>query len=199
MNNRKLHIFSVMPTGHTIGSPDALFHNLYRVTLKNGEIWAVDPTGAQYGNADSPCPWHDYAQRWAIEINRECEFGYIRNQAYTSYGMFPQRHMIAQTMEKQELTKLLEEKIPLLAREHGGKLNAMLAGSDAIFRQAKERFLDMLGNHLKVSLDKLYSPDRIARRNKEIERQLSKNMADPERQKSLADFNKFVASAAALS
>jgi len=41
--------------------------------------------------------------------------------------------MVAQKIEKQELTKALEEKISALAREHGGKLNAILKGSDAAF------------------------------------------------------------------
>jgi hypothetical protein len=52
------------------------------------------------------------------------------------------RQALAQKIEKEELTKALEEKIPLLAKEHGGKLNTILRGSDAAFKQAKDRFLD---------------------------------------------------------
>lgn len=137
MINRKLRISLILPNGHQIDPPDSFFHNLYRVTLKNGEIWAVDTTGAQYGYADPLCPWRDFEQRWSGKINRECEFGYIRHQVYESYGMFPARHMVAQKIEKQELTKALEEKVPALAREHGGKLNAISRNSDAVFKQAR--------------------------------------------------------------
>jgi glutathionylspermidine synthase len=109
--------------------------------------------------------------------------------------MFPVRYMVAQKMEKEELTKALEEKIPSWAREHGGKLNAILKGSDAAFKQAKDRFLDQLEDHLKVSMAKLYTPEQIMRREREIGCQLSQNMADPERQKSLEGMMKFMVSA----
>ena len=58
-------------------------------------------------------------------------FGYIRYRTYQSFGTFPMRYMVAQKIEKQELTQALEEKIPALAEEHGGKLNTILRGSDA--------------------------------------------------------------------
>jgi glutathionylspermidine synthase len=109
--------------------------------------------------------------------------------------LVPARHMVAQKIEKQELTKALEEKIPALAREHGGKLNAILRGSDAAFKQAKDRFLDQLEDHLRVSMTKLYAPEQITRRNKEVECQLSQNMADPDRQKGLDGLMRFMASA----
>jgi hypothetical protein len=50
--------------------------------------------------------------------------------------------MAAQKMEKQDLGKALEEKVPAWAPEYGGKLNAILRGSDAAFKQAKNRRLD---------------------------------------------------------
>lgn len=97
--------------------------------------------------------------------------------------MFPVRQIVAQKIEKQELAKALEEKIPALAREHKGKLNAILRGLNVAFKQAKDRFLDQLEDHLRASMIKLYASEQITRRNKEIERQLSQNMADPDRQK----------------
>ena len=103
--------------------------------------------------------------------------------------------MVAKKIETQELTKALEEKIPALAREHGGKLNAILRGSDTAFKQAKGRFLDQLEDHIRASMAKLYAPEQITRRNKEIECQLSQNMADPNRQKALDGFVSFMVSA----
>jgi hypothetical protein len=195
VTNQKLRISVILPSGHQIDPPEPLFHNLYRATLKNGEIWAVDTTRAQYGYADPLCPWHDFEQRRSGKINRECEFGYIRHQVYQSYAMFPVRYMVAQKIEKQELTKVLEEKIPALAQEHGGKLNAILRGSDAAFKQAKDRFLDQLEDHLTASMTKLYGPEQITRRNKEVEFQLSQNMSNPDGQKRLDGMMNFMASA----
>ena len=98
-------------------------------------------------------------------------------------------------MEKQELAKALEDKISSWAQEHGGKLNAILIGSDATFKQAKDKFLEQLDGHLKVSMTKLYSPEQILKREKEVDCQLSQNMADPKRQKSYEGMMKFMAAA----
>jgi hypothetical protein len=192
--DQKLRISAILPSGHQIDPPES-FHNLYRVTLKSGEIWAVDTTGAQYGYADPLCPWHYFEQYRSSKINRECEFGYIRHQVYQSHAMFPVRNIVAQRIEKEELTKALQEKIPALAREHGGKLNAILRGSDSAFKQAKDRFLDQLEDHIKASVIKLYALEQVIRRNKEIECQLSQNMANPDGQKSLEGMIRFMASA----
>jgi len=109
--------------------------------------------------------------------------------------MFPARHMVAQTIKKQELTKALEEKIPDLAREHRGRFNAILRGSDAAFKRGKDQSLDQLEDHLRASMTKLYTPEQIMRRDKEVECQLSQNMADPDRKKGLDGLMKFMASA----
>jgi glutathionylspermidine synthase len=74
-------------------------------------------------------------------------------------------------------------------------LNAILRGSDAAFKQAKDRFLDQLEEHLRASMTKLYALEQITRRNKEVECQLSQNMADPDRQKGLDGLMRFMASA----
>jgi hypothetical protein len=193
--NQKLRVSPILPTGQHIDPPNSLFHNLYRATLKSGEIWAIDTTGAQCGYADPLCPWRDFEQHRSSSINRECKFGYIRHRVFQSSGMFPMRPMVAQKVEKQDLTETLEEKIPAWAQAYGGKLSTILRGSDATFEQAKNRFLDQLEDHLKASMNKLYTPEQIARRNKVVERQLSQNMADPNRQKELEGFLGFMASA----
>jgi hypothetical protein len=193
--NQKLRISLIFQNGHPIDPPDLLFHNLYRVILKNGEVWAIDTTGAQCGYADPLCPWRDFEQHRSSKINREYEFGCIRRQVFQSFGMFPARHMVAQKVEKQDLAEALEEKIPVWAQEYGGKLNTILRGSDPAFKRAKSRFLDQLEDHIKASMTKLYTPEQIARRNKVVECQLSQNMADPNRQKGLEGFIRFMASA----
>jgi hypothetical protein len=103
--------------------------------------------------------------------------------------------MVAQKVEKQDLANALDEKIPAWAQEYGGKLNAILRGSDAAFKQAKTGFLERLEDHLKASMTELYTPEQITRRNKVVDCQLSQNMADPKRQKELEGLIRFTASA----
>lgn len=74
------------------------------------------------------------------------------------------KNMVAQKIEKMELTRKLEKKVPVLVRDHGGRLNAMLLGSEATFKQAKDRFLHQFENHLRAAMAKLYTPNQIARR-----------------------------------
>lgn len=70
-----------------------------------------------------------------------------------------------------------------------------MRGSDTAFKQAKDGFFDQLEDHLRASTTKLYAPGQITRRNKEVECQLSQNVADPERQKGFDDLMRYMASA----
>jgi hypothetical protein len=83
--------------------------------------------------------------------------------------MFPARCIVAQKIEKEELAKALEEKIPAIAQEHGGKSNTILKGSDAAFEQAKNTFVDQFEGYLRACVIELYALLQISRRNKKIE------------------------------
>jgi len=122
----------------------------------------------------------------------------MRLRTYQLCKMFPVRHMVAQNIEKQELTQALEEKIPALAQENGGKLNAVLIGLGAAFRQAGDKFLDQLEDYIRTSMSKMYTPQQLTRRSKESDHQLSQNMADPDRKKELEGFTRFTASALSI-
>ncbi|RDL37479.1 uncharacterized protein BP5553_04912 [Venustampulla echinocandica] len=148
-----------------------------------------------HGYEDPLCPWPYFEQHRSNKINRELNFGYIRHQASQSHGMFPAGCIVAQKIEKEELAEALEEKIPAIAQEHGGKLNAILRGSDAAFKQAKNTFVDQFEGHPRACVIELYAPQHIRRRNKEIESQLSQNRDDPERQKDLDGMMRFIESA----
>lgn len=87
--------------------------------------------------------------------------------------MFPARCIVARKIEKEELAKALEEKIPAIAQEHRGKLKAILRGSNAAVKQAKITFVDQFEGHLRACVIELYDSQQIRRRNKEIESQLS--------------------------
>ena len=56
--------------------------------------------------------------------------------------MFPAKCRVVQKIEKEELAKALEKKIPAIEQEHRGRLDAILRGSDPTFKQAKEIFVD---------------------------------------------------------
>jgi len=90
MKNPQLQICPILPNGYHIYPPTSPLHNLYKVKLKNAEIWAIDTTGAQHGYGDPLCPWRDFEQHRPSKINRESEFGYI-HQVFQSYGMLPAR------------------------------------------------------------------------------------------------------------
>jgi hypothetical protein len=93
------------------------------------------------------------------------------------------RQIVATVAEKQDLTSALKAKIPTWAQECGGKLSAILRGSDATFKKAEVRLLNQFESHLKASTTALYSPEKITRRNEMIGNQLSRNLADPAGQK----------------
>jgi hypothetical protein len=192
VGNQKLQISVIFLDGLQVNPPDPLLHNVYRVTLKNGEIWAIDTTGAQYGYADPLYPWHDLEHR-SVTTNRELNFGDIRHHIYPAYETFPSRHMVTEKIEKEELTRAIEEKIPELAQQHRGKLSFILKGSDSAFEQAKNRFLDQLEGHIRASVARLHTPEQITRRNNKVDSQLAKNARDPDGQRKLIDLIRFVA------
>ncbi len=185
LNEPKLQICVRVLEGQGPVRPSQYFHNVYRITLKNGEVWAVDATGAQFGYVDPLCPWHDFEQRRLGKVEAERAFGHVRYKAYQSHGLSPLRNMVARKIELEELTEALEDKIPALAAEFGPKLHIVLRGSDAAFQQAKDNFLNQLDNEIISIMTEMYTPAQIMRRNKEVGCQLSKNMADPEGRKQL--------------
>lgn len=188
MINQKRRICPILQSGAQIDLPEPLPHNLYRVTLKNGEIWAIDTTGAQYGCAEPLCPWRDFEQQRVSKINRECEFGYMWHLFYQ-----PTVFAVAQ-LEQQELAKLLENKIPVWAREYGGNFNAILRGSDSVFKAAANKFLGQFEYDLGISITELHTPEKIERRAEKVKSEMSLNVADPRRRQELERLIRYMAS-----
>lgn len=154
----------------------------------------MDITGAEYGYPGPLSPWLDFALHRSSKINRESDFGYVRRQVYRQYGSFPLRHTVAHTIEKLEVTKALEERIPAWAQERGGKLNPVLRGTDVTFKQAKDILLDQIVDHFRLSMVMLYSPEYFLRRVIEIESQLAKNLANLDSREWLEGLTSFMAS-----
>ena len=156
-----------------IDLPYPFVHYLYKVTLKNGEVWAVDPTGSQYGYPDPLCPWHSLEQRRSYKVGGIEMYGALKQQAYQAGRTIPMRHFVAEMTEKRALTEKIENKIPALAEACE---NNILGGTDANSEKAKHRFLDQLDGHLRVSMSELSAPGQIAGRNKMIDAQMAENM-----------------------
>lgn len=60
-----------------------------------------------------------------------------------------------------------------------GKLSAILDGSEVVFEEVKGKFLDVLEDIVKEAVVSLYTPEKVRRRNDEIDR-----MFNPESEES---------------
>ena len=105
-------------------------HCVYKVTMKNGQMWAIDVTGAQYGYLDTLCPWSQYERERCDKIDSIRAFGYFRNQPKDPYGLLKGAKMA----EEMALTEALDDQIPRWAQEYGGALNIILKGPEVTFR-----------------------------------------------------------------
>ncbi|KAK6828783.1 hypothetical protein RU639_003699 [Aspergillus parasiticus] len=137
-------------------------HIIYRVVLKSGEIWAMDPSGAQYGFSECLYTWSDFEKYRLGKVHFANSLGYHRGEMsrFNGYGLD------VSDMELLELTSALDEKIPALANVYGGKLKLILQGSDATFQKAKNELLDQLSICVNRCLDEIYAPERVAKRSR---------------------------------
>ncbi|OOO09038.1 hypothetical protein OAory_01103340 [Aspergillus oryzae] len=137
-------------------------HIIYCVVLKSGEIWAMDPSGAQCGFSECLYTWSDFEKYRVGKIHFENSLGYHRGEMsrFNGYGLD------VSDMELLDLTSALDEKIPALANVYGGKLKLILQGSDATFQKAKNELLDQLSICVNRCLDEIYAPERVAKRSR---------------------------------
>lgn len=177
MTNPTLRIIPIHPDKSRM-DVSVMYHNLYKVTLKNGDVWAVDPTAAQFGYPSPLWPFHDLVKNRSTEVNEGEGLGHIRFITYKGRGHDPHRYFIAKKLAQEELAALIDAKIPQLAQGLGGKLGNILKGSDAAFEKAKEVLLTQLGDWIKASLLHLYLPTQILKRAQMIEAKISKDKED---------------------
>lgn len=192
--NPELQLITLQKNGTEIRFPGNEFHNLYKITLGNGDVWALDPTCAQFGHSSPLQPWHDFLWYRATKINNEYDFGYMRSPEFNKNTSYTDRFMLAHETEKLELAGLIDGKIPELASKYNGKLENILKGSDATFAKAKDVFLAQLDVYLSIFMIEMYTPEQIARRANVVEAQFSLIMKDPDAQKRDMDMASFVAS-----
>lgn len=122
--------------------PDPCYHNIYRVTLPNGEIWAIDPTGAAFG-FDSLYSWTQYREKHTTGHRIQAyALGSVRRGANTACEYLP--------AELLSLAASLDAKIPVFAIDFGGKLASLIEGTDTTFLEAKEKFLDRVEEEVRA-------------------------------------------------
>ncbi|KAE8369786.1 hypothetical protein BDV27DRAFT_152668 [Aspergillus caelatus] len=139
-------------------------HHVYRATLNNGEIWVIDPSGAQYGFSECLYTWSEFKKHRLGRIHREANLGYHREEIPRSCLQLNDRCMVIWWMELFDFRSAVEEKIPTLSNAYGGNLKLILQGSDAAFQKAKNELLDKLGICVTLCLDEVFAPERIAQR-----------------------------------
>jgi hypothetical protein len=166
--NLKFRIIHVTADGSLFDRPND--HNLYKVTLKNGDVWAVDPSGAQFGYTNPLSAWHNYQRHRLSKVNTVVEFGHISRylfnttaNLYESPGECESTDWVAQRVEKRTLAKMIDEIIS------AQDLSNMLTGSDGVFESAKGRFLERLEGHVKSAMERLYSREVLQRLRQEVD------------------------------
>ncbi|KAF1831121.1 hypothetical protein BDW02DRAFT_70246 [Decorospora gaudefroyi] len=104
-----------------IGTPDSIYHNIYLVGLNDDEIWAIDPTGAQFGYYEPLCSWGTFQERIS-DVQRVEEFGYIRDKVFYDHASYPVKLLISLQAEKDDLVKKVEDWLDAWATLHGREL-----------------------------------------------------------------------------
>lgn len=172
----KLQIF-VLDKNNNILAP-CTSHFVYRVVLRgSGEIWAVDPTGKQYGYSEVTYGWN--------ELDR-C--GWTINQV-GPVGTNPWAIVQMETIEKKELSDAINKNIPLWAKKHGGgkgNISGILKGSDAAFGEVERKFLGEVEDTIKGYMARYNLPEETKKRNAEM-MALLPDLDDPEVMKNLRD------------
>ncbi|KAE8325446.1 hypothetical protein BDV39DRAFT_206984 [Aspergillus sergii] len=158
-------------------------HHVYRATLNNGEIWAIDLSGTQYGFSQCLSPWREFENTRLTSVHRQANLGYHRVEIRRSCYHLKDRCMVIWWAELFDLAAALEEKIPTLSSSHGGNLKSILQGSEAAFQNAKSELLDKLGNFVNIGLDETFAPQSIAMRSQlvDIRMALEISPSHPER------------------
>ncbi len=166
---------------------------MYKVVLKQGETWAIDPTGAQFGYHEPLCSWKTFQQR-VTSVEKSLEFGSLRNKVFFCEGAkTPLKFVLSQLMETEQLVKIIEDWFSLSVKQkYNGNFKSILKEPEAKFLSSKQEFLAQLSAHVKNSVARLYVPAEIAKRTKEVDARVARNQADPTIQKDFEGFERFV-------
>lgn len=150
----------------------------------SGEQWALDPTCSQFGYRRPLIPWDEVA----VRTGKGGMVGFKTIHAHGAshlwwhhLGCNPTREQALQRMEVRGVWKAVHAHRPMFTGVFGrkGKLSAILDGSEVVFEEVKGKFLDVLEDIVKEAVVSLYTPEKVRRRNDEIDR-----MFNPESEES---------------
>ena len=110
--------------------------------MENGEVWAVDTTGAQYGHHEVIYRWDDYQQERCERITEQRHFGCLRQAPETF-------------LQRRTLVEAIDNQISSRAELYGVQLNSVLEGSHAQFQTARQEFLQQFDTDVLASLEKI--------------------------------------------
>ena len=158
---------TVTSDGSQVHPHDPL-HYIYKVSMKNGETWAVDVTEAQYGHHQLMYRWRNYEQENCAKITERRQFGYLRS----AHGSFRDSPIT------KALVEAIEQQIPYWVKEYGGRLNNILKGPEKRFQAQKQGFLNNFESHVQKSLDQMSESSIRSIEEPKIPRKLAQNASD---------------------
>jgi len=141
-------------------------HFVIKAVLKNGDIYALDLTGAQYGHFDPVLPWQKYVESRASEVRTLVPLDQVRIrnnlrcEESGREGLVISANAFATSQMEQALGKWVSENLPL---------EAMLNLPDDSFKQKRAELLGVLKATLQDFKTSLTLEDVLKARLKFIE------------------------------
>ena len=124
------------------------FHSVLRITLKNGDKYILDLTGAQYGWQEIVTPYDIYQQSKIRLIEQVLPFGgtrqYCKERAENAGGMAEWHHRVDSSFET-VLNGLLK-----LWQQGNMSLSTLLRLPDDQFRKKQAELLELLETRLQT-------------------------------------------------
>lgn len=145
--------------------PQDSTHHIYKVSLQNGETWAVDITGAQYGYYEVLYRWDDYRRERCERTIEQHHFGYLR-QNLESFLQSPMGKTLAGAIDD-----VTSSRVEL----YGGQLVSMLKGSEAKFQAASQEFVQQFETDVLVFLKKISESSHPLTKSLEVVETLSQS------------------------
>lgn len=145
--------------------PRELKHVVWKVTMKSGEIWAIDPTGRQYGSQTVFMGWAEFAQAHILEETGECYWRDF-NHFYTLTAGSCKNSLLRlyqhneQYAAAQLFLKYLKLTIPNLKLR---ALNVALRGTQAAVDEFTNKICEALVFGLQPTFDDWYESEYFAK------------------------------------
>ncbi|KAF6807997.1 set domain-containing protein 5 [Colletotrichum sojae] len=102
-------------------------HQIYKIAMENGELWAMNVTAAQHGYSDASLllPWSAYVKERSGSVDGEWRLGTHRNKPEDVWKN-SHRNPPPVLAQAQALARELDSQFPILAAANGGSFPALL-------------------------------------------------------------------------